>query len=173
MRKYLTFGQACLPFCSHHPEIAKVQRHSPQGPLFRFFAKRGISAERIELRGPSFLVDVLKEYADIDIAPDPFPFPGSLTVCEPHGWAWGDPLSHSRRGELSAVRDNTPSFIRSECLDLVTHKGRVREDSHSLRNEYRASDRISSHYSFSHEWISSDGSKASRSRHGKYIHFLL
>jgi SAM-dependent methyltransferase len=46
------------------------------------FVERGIAAERIDLRGPSFHVDVLKEYADIDIALDPFPFTGGLTSCE-------------------------------------------------------------------------------------------
>jgi len=46
------------------------------------FVDRGIAAERIELRAPSFHVDLLKEYADIDIALDPFPFTGGLTSCE-------------------------------------------------------------------------------------------
>lgn len=46
------------------------------------FASRGIAADRIELRGPSFHADLLKEYADIDIALDPFPFTGGLTSCE-------------------------------------------------------------------------------------------
>ncbi|NCD15070.1 MAG: methyltransferase domain-containing protein [Bacteroidia bacterium] len=46
------------------------------------FADRGIAADRIELRGPSFHADLLKEYADIDIALDPFPFTGGLTSCE-------------------------------------------------------------------------------------------
>ncbi|MFG0465325.1 methyltransferase domain-containing protein [Pseudomonas putida] len=46
------------------------------------FVARGIAAERIELRGPSFHADLLREYADIDIALDPFPFTGGLTSCE-------------------------------------------------------------------------------------------
>lgn len=46
------------------------------------FVRRGIAAERMELRGPCFHVDLLKEYADIDIALDPFPFNGGLTSCE-------------------------------------------------------------------------------------------
>jgi len=46
------------------------------------FVARGIAPERIELRGPSFHADLLKEYADIDIALDPFPFTGGLTSCE-------------------------------------------------------------------------------------------
>jgi predicted O-linked N-acetylglucosamine transferase (SPINDLY family)/predicted SAM-dependent methyltransferase len=46
------------------------------------FVARGIAADRIEIRGPSFHAEVLKEYADIDIALDPFPFTGGLTSCE-------------------------------------------------------------------------------------------
>lgn len=46
------------------------------------FTARAIEAHRIELRGPGFHVDVLKEYADIDIALDPFPFTGGMTSCE-------------------------------------------------------------------------------------------
>jgi predicted O-linked N-acetylglucosamine transferase (SPINDLY family) len=46
------------------------------------FEAQGIAPERIELRGPSFDTDLLKEYADIDIALDPFPFTGGLTSCE-------------------------------------------------------------------------------------------
>lgn len=46
------------------------------------FVIRGIAVDRIELRGPSFHADLLKEYADIDIALDPFPFSGGLTSCE-------------------------------------------------------------------------------------------
>jgi predicted O-linked N-acetylglucosamine transferase (SPINDLY family) len=46
------------------------------------FEDRGVSGQRIELRPASFHVDLLKEYADIDIALDPFPFTGGLTSCE-------------------------------------------------------------------------------------------
>lgn len=46
------------------------------------FEDRGVSASRIELRPASFHIDMLKEYADIDIALDPFPFTGGLTSCE-------------------------------------------------------------------------------------------
>ncbi len=46
------------------------------------FAQRGVAPERVELRGASFHADVLREYADIDIALDPFPFTGGLTSCE-------------------------------------------------------------------------------------------
>lgn len=50
--------------------------------ITRFFSRRGISPERLDLRGPSYHEGVLKEYADIDIALDPFPFCGGMTTCE-------------------------------------------------------------------------------------------
>jgi protein O-GlcNAc transferase len=46
------------------------------------FASRGIDPARLELRAASFHAGLLKEYADIDIALDPFPFTGGLTSCE-------------------------------------------------------------------------------------------
>ena len=46
------------------------------------FASYGIDATRIELRGPSFHIEMLAQYQDIDIALDPFPFSGGVTSCE-------------------------------------------------------------------------------------------
>lgn len=58
-----------------------------QDPLFSdriytTFYSLGVLPHQIELRGMSFHVDVLKQYADIDIALDPFPFSGGLTSLE-------------------------------------------------------------------------------------------
>ena len=47
-----------------------------------FFAAQGISTERVELRPISAHPKMLEEYADIDIALDPFPFSGGHTSCE-------------------------------------------------------------------------------------------
>lgn len=46
------------------------------------FKERGIDPSRIDLRPASFHADLLLEYADIDIALDPFPFTGGMTSCE-------------------------------------------------------------------------------------------
>ena len=50
--------------------------------VLKQFTSRGIDASRIELRGPSFHMQMLVEYEDIDIALDPFPFSGGATSCE-------------------------------------------------------------------------------------------
>lgn len=50
--------------------------------LLNQFAELDINKNRIELRGPTFHVNALKEYADIDIALDPFPFTGGQTTCD-------------------------------------------------------------------------------------------
>lgn len=46
------------------------------------FACEGVAADRLILRGASKHADMLAEYADMDIALDPFPFTGGLTSCE-------------------------------------------------------------------------------------------
>jgi predicted O-linked N-acetylglucosamine transferase (SPINDLY family) len=42
----------------------------------------GVDPSRIELRGPSFHINMLAQYKEIDIALDPFPFSGGATSCE-------------------------------------------------------------------------------------------
>lgn len=42
----------------------------------------GIAAERIEMREPTGLFDMMQEYADMDIALDPFPYNGGTTTLQ-------------------------------------------------------------------------------------------
>ena len=46
------------------------------------FKCNGVDPSRVELRGPSFHINMLVQYNDIDIALDPFPFSGGATSCE-------------------------------------------------------------------------------------------
>jgi protein O-GlcNAc transferase len=46
------------------------------------FAAHGLAGDRVEMRGASGHPDMLAEYAEIDIALDPFPFNGGMTTLE-------------------------------------------------------------------------------------------
>lgn len=46
------------------------------------FANQGVSPDRLIFRGASPHIDMLREYGDMDIALDPFPFNGGQTSCE-------------------------------------------------------------------------------------------
>ncbi|MCR4666352.1 MAG: hypothetical protein K5657_03560 [Desulfovibrio sp.] len=49
--------------------------------IIRAFERRHVERERLLLHGWSSISDMLKEYSDVDIALDPFPFTGSITSC--------------------------------------------------------------------------------------------
>lgn len=50
--------------------------------IVQFFTQHGIDRSRVELRTMSPHRELLEQYADIDIAFDPFPFSGGHTSCE-------------------------------------------------------------------------------------------
>ncbi len=50
--------------------------------MLNAFAEAGLAPERIELRGASAYASMLREYDDVDIALDPFPFGGLTTTCD-------------------------------------------------------------------------------------------
>ena len=53
-----------------------------QKRLHHSFAHHGIAGERIVFDGHTPHVDMLRQYGEVDIALDPFPFCGGLTSCE-------------------------------------------------------------------------------------------
>lgn len=55
---------------------------SVRDPILAAFAAEGVSADRIDMRGASAYLDMLREYNEIDIALDPFPFGGATTTSE-------------------------------------------------------------------------------------------
>lgn len=77
------------------------------------FRAHGINSKRIELRGASFHADVLREYADVDVCLDPFPFTGGLTSCES---LWmGVPVITWPQGRV--VSRQTYAFLKSIGLE--------------------------------------------------------
>jgi len=90
--------------------------------------ERGIAADRFELRGTSSYVKLLGEYADIDIALDPFPFCGGATSCDAlwmgvpvvtlPGW---QPVSRQTEGFLRAIgRSEWIARDRDDYIDIAT-----------------------------------------------------
>jgi predicted O-linked N-acetylglucosamine transferase (SPINDLY family) len=60
-------------------ELAQTSTYSRMADLF---AAAGVGRDRLELRKGSLHDQMLAEYADVDIALDPFPFGGGLTSSE-------------------------------------------------------------------------------------------
>ena len=115
------------------------------------FVERGIAAHRIELRGPSFHSDLLKEYADIDIALDPFPFTGGLTSCEALWmgvpivtWPQSRVVSRQTFAILSAIglpelaAINADDYVRI-AADLACNQGQLRRLRSTLREKMQQS----------------------------------
>ena len=103
------------------------------------FEQRGIQPDRIELRPPSFHVDLLKEYADIDIALDPFPFTGGLTSCEAL-WmgvpviTWPQSRVVSRQTFAFLNQIGLPELAAKDADDYVRIAVRLAQDKDRLLN---------------------------------------
>jgi predicted O-linked N-acetylglucosamine transferase (SPINDLY family) len=50
--------------------------------ISRDFGRHGVDAGRIQFDGATQHADMLRQYSDVDVALDPFPFCGGLTSCE-------------------------------------------------------------------------------------------
>jgi protein O-GlcNAc transferase len=115
------------------------------------FASHGIEPHRIELRPASFHADVLKEYADIDIALDPFPFTGGLTSFEALWmgvpvvtWPQSRVVSRQTFAFLSAM--GLPELAAIDADDyvriavaLAKDRARLTQLRHTLRQKMRTS----------------------------------
>jgi predicted O-linked N-acetylglucosamine transferase (SPINDLY family) len=103
----------------------------------RRFARRfeacGVEAERLILRGSSTHAQMLAEYADMDLALDPFPYNGGLTTCEalwmgvPVIALLGDSMiSRQSAALLSAA--GLPEWVAATMEDWIAIAARLAED---------------------------------------------
>ena len=113
--------------------------------LKRFFAC-GVAQQRIELRGASEHTQMFREYGDIDIALDPFPFSGALTSFEA---VWmGVPavtlagfrpmsrqtMSINKALGLEQLTADTPLEYANAAVSLAQNSGRLSELRSSMRD---------------------------------------
>jgi len=119
--------------------------------LQRRFANHGVEPRRVEFRGPAPHRNMLEEYADIDVALDPFPFSGALTTCEAL-WmgvpvvtlAWHRPVSRQSAAILRAIGlDSLVAASPREYVALAVGLARDRERRTALRETLRGSMRRS------------------------------
>lgn len=97
------------------------------------FASRGISEDRLDLRGPSPHTQMLSEYGDIDIALDTFPFTGGLTSCEALWmgvpvitWPQSRAVSRQTLAFLSAMQ--CTQWVASSAQDYIDKAIALSED---------------------------------------------
>jgi predicted O-linked N-acetylglucosamine transferase (SPINDLY family) len=82
------------------------------------FRKAGVADDRLELRGRSPHRVLLRQYNDIDIVLDPFPYVGGLTTCEA---LWMGVPTITLAGEIFASRHAASHLSNVGLSDWVAH----------------------------------------------------
>ncbi len=101
------------------------------------FGKNGISRERILLEGHSPRAELLASYQNIDVALDPFPFPGGISSMESL-WMGVPVLSVKGERFVSHVAESTlrnvglSNWIASSPKDLITKAQMIASDPGAL-----------------------------------------
>ena len=85
--------------------------------LREVFAQRGIAPERIEFVGFLPIEQYFSTYAKIDVALDPFPYPGGTTTCDA---LWMGVPVVSLSGKTAVSRGGTSILNQIGMPDLVT-----------------------------------------------------
>ena len=99
--------------------VLKTQQFSDEPTAERVrsaFAAHGIAPERIELRGGSGHRAFMRQYNDIDIVLDPFPYSGGLTTCES---LWMGVPTIAMPGEIFASRHSMSHLSNAGLADWV------------------------------------------------------
>jgi len=110
-----------------------------RGRLTEAFAVRGVDGARIELRRASPQAELLAEYADIDIALDPFPYSGGVTSCEALWmglpvvtWPQDRPVSRQTLAQLTELQ--RPEWVAADADDYVRIAAALAADGLRLRD---------------------------------------
>jgi protein O-GlcNAc transferase len=106
------------------------------------FAQHDIDAARVQFDGASEHADMLRQYGEVDIALDPFPFGGGLTSCEAL-WmgvpvvtlAGLRPFSLQTHAILHAI--GRPEWSASNADDYLHIAARLADDSNKLSDTRR------------------------------------
>ncbi|MES2013542.1 MAG: hypothetical protein V4445_07315, partial [Pseudomonadota bacterium] len=124
---------------------AQVQESGVCNHLLDYFVSGGITSDRIQLEGVSPRRDYLNAYNKVDIALDPFPYPGGTTSVE--GLWMGVPVLTlhgerfiSHQGETIMVNAGLPEWIAIDEDDYVVRAKRFSADISvlaTLRNTLR------------------------------------
>ena len=101
--------------------------------MWRAFARHGIAAERVDLRGSSPHRELLRQYCDVDIILDPFPYSGGLTTCEA---LWMGVPTLTMPGQTFASRHSASHMCNVGLSDWVV----ADEDSYVAQAVARAGD---------------------------------
>ena len=85
--------------------------------ILAIFIAQGVHADRLELRGASGHREFLRQYGDIDIVLDPFPYTGGLTTCEA---LWMGVPTVTLVGEIFAARHSFSHLSNVGLHDWVS-----------------------------------------------------
>lgn len=116
-----------------------LRDNAVQARFSNLFAEQGIAPERLILRGPSGLADMMQEYGDIDIALDPTPYNGGTTTLQAL-WMGVPTLTLaggnfvSRMGASFMQSLGQPDWVAKDEAEYVAQAVTLARNCHMLRN---------------------------------------
>jgi protein O-GlcNAc transferase len=117
----------------------------------KMFTREGVEESRLEFLGAATHEDLLRGYADVDIALDPFPYSGGLTTCEalwmgiPVVTLAGERLasrhsaSHLANAGLPELIATSPEQYVAIARDIAGDRGRLAALRERLREQVASS----------------------------------
>lgn len=140
-----------LPSAKLHLKTDRLSQAAIRTVISARFESVGVSSDRLILEGPSSRSNYLCAYNQIDIALDPFPYPGGTTSCEAL-WMGVPVLTHkghhliSRQGEgilkscdlAEWIADNQDDYVQ-KAIDFAANPKALVKTKKNLRQRVMAS----------------------------------